>query len=96
MDKRVGITALQAKIDSLRLRIEQIEQGLGSVRSLDSFAPDEKAEVFDELYQQARKYLFSYVETGYPPKDGADYLYEAVLSKMLGEDVWAIIRVLRG
>ena len=94
MDKQVRISALQAKIDLLRREIERVEQGLRSVRYLDSFAPDEKIKVFDELYQQARKYLFSYVETGYAPKDGEHYLYEAVLSKMLGKDVWSIINAL--
>lgn len=96
MDKQKRISALQAKVDLLRQEIEQVEQGLESVRPLDSFAPDEKIKVFDELYQQARRYLFSYIETGYPPKDGDHYLYEAVLSEMLGDDVWDIIHALQG
>ena len=96
MDKQARISVLQAKIDLLQQRMEQIERWLESVRSLDSFTPDEKIKVFDELYQQARKYLFSYVETGYAPKDGKSYLFEAVLKRMLGKDVWDIVRALQG
>jgi glucuronate isomerase len=95
MDKQARIAVLQAEIDSLQQKKEQVEQWEESVCLLDSFTPDEKIKVFDELYQQAWEYLQSFAETGCRPKDGAHYLYEAVLSKMLGNNVWSIIRYIQ-
>ena len=90
-DKTRKIEALKYQIARLQEEARMIERWGDSVRTLDSFTAEEKIKVFDELYEQARKYLRDYVETGWKPKDGDHYLYEAVMDKMLGENIWKII-----
>jgi len=90
-DKTRKIDALKHQIAQLQEEARMIERWGDSVRTLDSFTTNEKIRIFEELYEQAREYLRAYVEDGREPKDGDHYLYEAVLSKMLGENVWGII-----
>jgi hypothetical protein len=90
-DKTRRIEALKHQIAKLQEEARMIESWGDSVRALDSFTTEEKAKIFDELYKQAREYLQSCVEDGWRPKDGDYYLYEAVMRKMLGKNVWGII-----
>lgn len=91
-----GIEELKYQIEILQRKARVIEEWNNSVCTLDSFTAEEKIKIFNELYEQARKYLRSCVEDGCPPKDGEHYLYEAVMGKMLGENVWGIISSMEG
>lgn len=88
------IEELERQIEKLKAKQETAKSWGVLVRTLDSFTTEDKVKVFDALYKQAHEYLTNYAKDGYAPKDGDAYLYEAVLTKMLGPRVWEVIRSL--
>jgi len=91
VDKQQKIAELETKIERLQQEQSYLQQWDSFINPLESFTVAEKVRIFDELYVQARQHLQGYVEDLQEPKDGDCYIYEAVLSKMLGEEVWDII-----
>lgn len=92
MNKQQKIEQLKRQMEKLESEIENLDNWQTKVRALDSFTPEEKVKVFDSLHKQAWEYLDELVREEFYPKDGDHYIYEAVLSKMLGPKVWEIIR----
>jgi len=102
MDKDNRIKELQGRIDQLELEIDQLElekelaeKWLDNIKALSNFSDADKAEIFDALYGQCARYLKTLAETGWPPKDGEEYLFEFVMEKCLGTGVWSVIRAIQ-
>jgi len=92
MNKQKKIKQLKRQIEKLETEIGNLDHWQTKVRALDSFTPEEKIDVFDSLHNQAWEYLDELVREEFYPKDGEHYIYEMVLTKMLGPKVWEIIR----
>lgn len=86
------IKELERQIEVLKAKQETARSWGTMVRKLDSFTTEDKVKAFDELYHQAYEYLADYARNAFGPSDGDTYLYEAVLTKTLGERVWEVIR----
>jgi hypothetical protein len=92
MNKQQKIEQLEHQIEKLKAEIGNLDNWQAKVYPLDSFSPGEKIEIFDKLYKQAWEYLDELVREEFYPKDGDHYIYEAVMTEMLGPLVWEIIR----
>jgi len=95
MDKDSRLRELQRRIDQLEREKEIAEKWLDRIKPLSNFSGADKAEVFDALYEQCARYLKTLAETGWPPKDGEEYLFEFAMEKCLGTGVWSVIRTIQ-
>jgi len=74
---------------------EIAEKWQDSIKALSNFSDTDKAEVFDAMYEQCTRYLIMLDETGWPPTDGEEHLFEFVMEKCLGTGVWSVIRTIQ-
>lgn len=46
---------------------------------------------FTSLIEEAKSYVEALDENGVPPKDGKQYIFEAVMTAIYGPDIWVYI-----
>jgi hypothetical protein len=88
-------------VDKLKEKIKRLEE-LAVLRQewekhitpLIQITSKEKCDRFDELYWQARNIVSDLAESGYLDDDDPHYLYEAVMTKLLGKDIFSMINKL--
>lgn len=83
------IKTLKAKIEQLEEAKKTIEEWRKLVSSLDDFTVEQKIEAFDAFYTQAIVYMEE-VASGHPEPDRY-WVYELVMTKCLGENVFKTI-----
>lgn len=57
----------------------------------DGFSTEEKENIFNFLHDYVFNGMKETIKNGYPPKDFKHYVYEATMSKLLGDSVWQVI-----
>lgn len=95
MSKETHTEGLEKRIKTLEARLVTIKTWASKIRQLEDFSMQEKADVFDKLYNQTWTYLKETLEADWYPKDGEYYIYEAVMELTLGKQVWDILNTVQ-
>lgn len=91
MNTTTRINGLEQEIGRLKSQLQKANTWRDDVKSLSDFTPKIKCSSFDQLYNHAVEYVQEVIETGRSPKDGKQWIYEAVMEVCLGIQVWSII-----
>lgn len=86
------IAELEAKIEGLKEAKEVAEKWRAQVLSPQALTTQEKVEAFDAFHALAISYMEE--EAAGNPESDKYWIFESVMTKCLGPNVWAIINVM--